>query len=1472
MGSSDNQGMNFSAIFINRPVLTTVVSIVIIVFGAIGYSYLGVREFPNVDPPVVTVRTDYIGANADVIESQVTEVLEESINGIAGIESISSISTDGRSTITVEFSLEIDMEAAANDVRDRVSSAARRLPPDIDPPIVQKADADAFPILSMTISSPNRSLLELSEIAQNLFKERLQTIPGVSFINIWGEKKYAMKLQMDPAKLSAYGLTPLDVRNALNRENIELPTGKIEGYAQELTIRTSGRLVTEEEFDNLIIRETDGAVVRMKDIGKANLRPETERTILRGDYTYPQVAVALSPQPGANHIEIAEEFKRRVEQIKKEAPDDLNYSLVIDSTEPIVKALAEVRDTILLAFLLVVLVIFFFLRNWRTTLIPVLTIPISLIGAFFVMYIMGFSINILTLLAVVLATGLVVDDAIVVMENIYTKIEGGMKPIEAGYLGTKEIVFAILSTTVTLVAVFLPIIFLQGLTGRLFREFGIVVAGAVIISSVVSLTLTPMMSAHFLKKTEKQNRFFQWTEDQLKALGKAYERSLVKFMKRPWVAIVIMVISIAAIFAIGSQIPSELAPLEDKSALTVNATAPEGVSFERMDEYMKDVMRVLDGYTEKMTALTVTSPSFGSSTAANTGFARVRLVNADERDKSQQELANELMGKFGKMTFARTFVGQQQTIGGDRRGGLPIQYVIQAPNFEKLKEAIPKFMEEVDDSPKFRISDLNLKFNKPELNVEIDRDRARALGVMVADIAESLQLYFSSQRFGYFIMNGKQYQVIGEASRDNRDDPVDLKNIYVRNQSGELVQLDNLVTFSERTAPPQLFRYNRYVSATVSADPAPGVSLGEGIDEMDRIADVVFDDTFTSTLSGTSKEFRESSNSLIFAFLLALVLVYLVLAAQFESFVDPLIIMFTVPLAITGAVIVLFIFGQTLNIFSQIGIIVLTGIVTKNGILIVEFANQIQSKGKSVAGSAIEAAGLRFRPILMTSMATVLGVLPIALALGAASKSRVPMGMVIIGGLVFSLVLTLYVIPALYAMMSRKSLRQLKLKNAALSLLALAVLLPQTAKTQESVEQGSLMTLREAVAIGLENNYDIIMARNVSSIAENNNTLGNAGFLPTLDVQASYSETVNNVQLVFFDGREQSAAGAGSNALNASALLNWTVFDGTRMFMAKNRLAEMAMMGEMQARTVIEQTVAQIAQQYFTVVQLEKMIKVIEQSLELSEIRYEIAEARLNLGSGSELSTLQARVDRNADYSNLVQQRNALVRAKADLNVLIARDPEIPFEVDNSIELREIDSYGALRNHLDSSNPQLLSARMELRVSELVVKEARAAYSPQIDLFGQYNFARSENEVGVLQSNRSFGPTYGVMATFNIFSGFNRRREVQNRKLEMLNSKADLDAQQQYLHSELFSAYTEYTSNRELVQLETENLEVANRAAETAIESYRLGGASDIQVREAQVQMVEAESRLLNAQFMAKAAEIELFRLSGGLNAALDSE
>lgn len=1013
--------MSLSAISIQRPVLAIVMSVTILVFGILGYTYLGVREFPSVDPPIITVSTAYVGANADVIESQITEPLEESINGIAGIKSLTSVSRDGRSTITVEFDIEIDLEAAANDVRDRVSRSLSNLPPDIDIPIVAKADADATPIVFLNVQSDTRNLLELSEIANNVFKERFQTISGVSSVQIWGEKRYSMRLWLDPAKLAAFRLSPVDVRNALNRENIELPSGRIEGDATELSIRTIGRLQTEEEFNNLIVKEADGNIVRLKDIGRAQLGAENERTILKRD-GIPMVGVVLIAQAGANNIAITDEFYKRLDQLKTTLPPDIKTGIGFDVTQFIRESITEVEQTILIAFGLVVLIIFLFLRDWRTTLIPILVIPISLVGSFFIMYIADFSINVLTLLGIVLAIGLVVDDAIVVLENIYTKIENKMSPLEAGKRGSAEIFFAVISTTVALASVFIPVIFLQGLTGRLFREFGIVVAGAVIISSFVALTLTPMLSTRILKRREEHNWFYNLTEPFFVKMNETYKKHLNYFMQHRWFAFLFTAMALVLIYFLFSTVPTELAPLEDRSRLSINATAPEGSTFEFMDIYVDEVVDLLrEKVPEKEGIISVTSPGFGASSSVNTAFINLILKQPEQRERSQQQIADEITPIVSSLSDARTFITQQQTIGGGRRGGLPVQFVLQAPNFELLEEFLPKFIEETRNYSQFTIVDVNLKFNKPELKLSIDRQKARALGVSTIDIAQTIQAAFSGQRFGYFIKDGKQYQVIGQFSRENRDAPIDLKSTYVKNSRDELIQLDNVVYVQEQSAPPQLYRFNRYVSATVSAGLAPGVSLGQGIDLMYEIADKVLDERFATALDGTSKDFKESSSSLLFAFILALGLIYLVLAAQFESFRDPFIILFTVPLALLGALLSLWYFNQSLNIFSQIGIIMLIGLVTKNGILIVEFANQRKASGLSKDEAVISAAASRLRPILMTSLSTVLGTLPIALALGAGSESRVSMGIAVVGGLILSTFLTLFIVPAIYSFFSRKT-------------------------------------------------------------------------------------------------------------------------------------------------------------------------------------------------------------------------------------------------------------------------------------------------------------------------------------------------------------------------------------------------------------------------------------------------------------------
>ncbi|GAA4458997.1 efflux RND transporter permease subunit [Rurimicrobium arvi] len=1015
--------MNISSVSINRPVLAIVMNIVIVLFGAIGYTFLGVREYPAIDPPVITVRTNYSGANADVIESQITEPLEKAINGIEGVRTISSSSNQGSSVITVEFNLNSNLEAAANDVRDKVSQAVRQLPQDIDAlPTVTKSDANSDAILSMTVQSDTRSQLEVSDFAENVLAERLQTIPGVSTVQIWGQKKYAMRMWIDPTKLSAYGLTTQDVKAALDKENVELPAGKVAGNTTELTLNTVGRLKTEDDFNNLILKTDGDRVIRFKDVGSAVLGSENEETILKQSGT-PMIGLGLVPQPGANYLDIANEFYKRLEDIKKELPKDFKVDIALDNTLFIKKSISEVMETLAIAIVLVVIIIYLFFRDWVIAFRPLIDIPVSLIGAFFIMYIMGYSVNVLTLLAIVLATGLVVDDGIVVTENIYKKIEEGMNPIEAAHKGSKEIYFAVISTSITLAAVFMPVIFLEGFVGRLFREFGVIIAGAVLISAFVSLTLTPMLNARLVKKNKGKSRFYEATEPFFERMTSSYSGSLARFLSRRGWSIAILGISLVLIVLVGKSLKSELSPLEDRNWMRLSLTAPEGASYEYTDHFVDRVSQfITDSIPEKRVCLTVTAPSFAGSGAVNTAFVRLALTEASERKRSQQQIANFISKSAKDFPEGKIFVIQEQTIsaGGGGRGGLPVQFVLQAPNFEKLKEKLPLFLDEANKSPVFQGVDCNLKFNKPEVNVTIDRDKAKNLGISVADIAQTLQLSLSGQRLNYFTMNGKQYQVIGQFQRENRDEVLDIKSIYLRNAAGSPIQLDNLVKFNEASSPPQLYHFNRYQSATVSAGLAKGKTIGDGIDEMNRIAAKVLDKSFSTDLTGASRDFAESSSNIMFAFLLALLLIYLVLSAQFESFVDPFIIMLTVPLALGGALLSLWYFNQTLNIFSEIGIIMLVGLVTKNGILIVEFANQLREEGMSKKEAIEAAAAARLRPILMTSIATALGAMPIALALGAGAKSRMGMGIVIVGGIMFSLILTLYVIPAIYSYLSRE--------------------------------------------------------------------------------------------------------------------------------------------------------------------------------------------------------------------------------------------------------------------------------------------------------------------------------------------------------------------------------------------------------------------------------------------------------------------
>lgn len=1015
--------MNISELSLKRPVLATVMNLLIILFGVVGFSFLAVRDYPAIDPPIISINTSYTGANSDIIESQITEPLEKQINGIPGIRTISSSSSLGNSNITVEFNLGIDLESAASDVRDKVGQAQRSLPQDIDaPPIVSKADATGDFILVLAVQSHSKSLLELSDYAENVLQQQLQTIKDVSGVNIFGQKRYAMRIWLNPDKMSAHNVAFSDIRTVINTENIELPPGKIYGNNTELIIRALGRLKSEDDFKNLIIRQDETGIIRLGDVAKIELGPEQLEQSWKVNGLN-AVGLAIVPQPGANNIQIADEFNKRLAQIIKSNKSDIEMTVILDNTVNIRKSLEEVKETLLISFSLVVLVIFLFFRNWLIALRPLIDIPISLVATFFIMYISGFSINILTLLGIVLATGLVVDDGIVVTENIFRKLEEGLPIRKAALEGSKEIFFAVISTSITLAVVFLPVIFLEGFVGRLFREFGVTLAAAVLISAFVSLTITPVLNVYLNTKNAHEGWFYKKTEPFFTGMESGYKNLLQRFMKIRWTAWVIVLICGGIIYLVLGTLKSEIAPLEDKSSIRFTVTAAEGTSYNYMQKINDNISNYLiDSIPERDFVQARTPAGFGPGGSANSASPRLALVPPSQRTRSQSDIANELQKKFARFNEARIFAIQEQTIsvGLGSRGSLPVQFILQNQDLAKLKETIPKFLEEARKDKTFANVDVNLRFNKPEVQLTVDRMKMKDLGLSTNDVVGAIQAAFSGGRLAYFIMNGFQYAVIAQVERDKRNSPNDIRNIYVRNNAGENIPLDAVVHLEESSNTATLYHFNRYKAATISASLAEGKTIGDGINAMQAIADKILDESYQTSLNGPSRDYSESSSNIVFAFGLALILIYLVLAAQFESFTDPFIIMLTVPLALAGALLSLYVFDQTLNIFSEIGMIMLIGLVTKNGILIVEFANQKRKLGLAKREAVIEAAAQRLRPILMTSLATSLGALPIALSLGAAATSRIPLGIVVVGGIMFSLVLTLFVIPAVYTFVSGK--------------------------------------------------------------------------------------------------------------------------------------------------------------------------------------------------------------------------------------------------------------------------------------------------------------------------------------------------------------------------------------------------------------------------------------------------------------------
>jgi multidrug efflux pump len=1010
--------MKLSEISIRRPVFALVMSLVIVLFGIVSYSRLPVREYPNIDPPVVSITTFYRGASPSVVETEITDVLEEQLSTLEDVKTLSSSSREQGSVITVEFELGRDVNEAANDVRDRISRVRGTLPREADDPIVQKVDVNAQPVVWLALSSTRHSNLELTDFADRVLKERIQRLPGVGQIILGGERRYAMRIWLDPQRMAAHGLTTNDVENAIRRENAEIPAGRVEGLGREFSVQTRGDLSTPTEFAAIIVKQQGDELVRLGDVAEVDLGAADERTAVRFN-GQPAVGLGIVKQNNASTIAVADAVIGELPELSRLLPDGMKMDVAYNSANFITDSIHEVRDTLIIAIFLVVLVILVFLKSFRATVIPTFAIPTSIIGTFVVAYLLGFTINILTLLALVLAIGLVVDDAIVVLENIYRHMQMGKSRRQAAFDGANEIGFAVLATTISLVAVFVPLAFLTGNVGRLFNEFGVSVAVAVLISGFVALTLTPMLSSRMLKPlhgtstswaSRSFDSFFEW-------LDRTYRRILMATLNHKALALTTAAGLLVIIVVLIKIMPTELVPVEDRGVAFGIVLAPEGSTLDYTDRYMREVESKLLPLPERAGLFTATGLGFGGPGRVTNGFVFLGLKRQSERKKSQQQIVQEMFPQLLSIPGVLAFIINPPSLGGGF-SSTPVQYVLQADSYEELQQAVGIMMGKASKLGYLINMDTDLRLNKPQLDLTIDRERAAGLGVSVTDIGTTLETFLGGRVVTNFKRSSKQYDVITQMKPADRSTPSAIDGIYLRGTGG-LVQLANVIKVRETVAPKELNHYNRVRSATITASMVPGVSLGQALDALDNIAENDLPPGVKRVLAGQSSEFRESSTALYFMFLFALLFIYLVLAAQFESFIHPLTILLSVPLALAGALISLFLFRQTLNIYSQIGLIMLIGLVTKNSILIVEFANQLREQGMDAMQAAIEASTIRLRPILMTSFATVFGVLPIAIGLGAGAESRRPLGIAVVGGLVFSTFLTLLLVPVVYTLIAR---------------------------------------------------------------------------------------------------------------------------------------------------------------------------------------------------------------------------------------------------------------------------------------------------------------------------------------------------------------------------------------------------------------------------------------------------------------------
>jgi multidrug efflux pump len=1420
----------FTDRFVNHPILSIVIGIAIVLLGAIAFGRLPVRETPELQPPTVTVTTSWPGADPAIVETDVTEVLEREINGIAGIRTLTSTSREQISTIVVEFALDVDLETAANDVRARVARARADLPTEVEDPVVEKADADASPVLFLRLSADDRDLQELSEIAATTVRERLETIQGVSAVDIFGEQKFAIRVELDPQALASRGLALSDVEAAIRAGNARSPAGRVEGAGVDLALRLEAGLDDPDAFGDLVVGDTAAGVVHLRDVGRVRMGAENERTAARAE-GIPSITVAILPQSRANILDISDELKRRLPALQADLPDDVGVELNYDRTEAVRSSIREVEETLVLGFVLVTLVIFAFLRDWRSALVPVVAIPVSIVGTFVVLLALGFSINVFTLFGLVLAIGIVVDDAIVVLENVYRWLEQGKDPLTAALEGTREIVFPVVATTVSLMVVFLPILFTGGPSGRLFLEFGTTIVASVAISAVVALTLTPMLCAVLLRPITTAGWLFRVTEPVFQAQERWFGAVMRGFVRVWPLAFVLLGGSLLGGLVGGWALPREFFPLEDRNVFFLRTQAPEGTSFPYMDARMAELeTELMDAVPERKVMLTrVASGPGGVISPPNTGQFVFPLVPREERARTQQDIVKALQAKTKDVTAFQVIPVQLPTVG--RGFTPPLQFVLRHPDFDELVRVLPDFLAEARKTEGLSAVNEDLRLNRPEIAVTVDRDKAAELGVSPRELARSLQILTASLELSQFERNGRQYPVLVGLLPEARATPDAVLELPVRTRAG-MVPLRHLVTFTERSAASARYRVDRVPSATISANLA-GITLGEGIERMREVAGRTLPDGFRTSLAGESRDFDESNQQLGFVFGLAVVLVWLVLAAQFDSFVDPLAILVSVPMALSGALLSLWVLGMTLSFFAQVGLVLLVGLVTKNGILLVEMANTLhRERGRTRWEAAAEAAQIRFRPVWMTSISTVVGAVPIAL--GFTSTSRAPLGVAVVGGMLVATALTLFVTPVVHAVLGTLGDRlrggRGVVGGAVIALIALAVA-PREAEAQELSE-----LLREA----LDHNFDLREEAGRVEAADAVHAQAVGAVVPTVTATGS---------LVV--GRDQRFVALGtsgpitSGAVRANVPLLAAPAWGS--IHATGLRQDVAHHAEDAAR---ERVLAEVGAAWVAWTAAERRVALVAELRARSAGLLELARDRLDVGAASPLEVTRA---------ELQLERDTLVGLRADgdrrvagllLRELLGRPLDAPLDVVPA-ELPRPDAR--------VDRPDALAADVAPDVAKAERTAALSGAVPTVAAFGSAGvfLIAGEDPLPTLSA--------GLEATAPLFAGTTRLAAARRAAADQGVAEHQRDDLRREIAAAVLAADVRAEVATESVQVATTARALAERELEQAEDRFRTGVASNVEVVDAQGRLAEAVLALVDAEAARDAALLSTWSSRGRL-------